>query len=136
MLRQARLLFILFLVGALMGCGPIYETKYTYVPPKSQAGKMCVAQCVQNRGNCDQMCQMRNDTCRAQAKQNAVYQYELYRSDQERSGQPIKKSVSDFDDSYNCNNNCNCAPTYNACYSACGGQILTHKECVAFCDKA
>jgi len=136
MLRNFRFMFVFALIGLLMGCGPVYKKEYSYVPPKSQAGKICTAQCVQNRGNCEQMCQMRNDTCRAQAKQNAVYQYEMYKEEQHDRGQPVDKRVSDFDDSSSCNNDCNCAPTYNACYSACGGQILTRKVCVAFCDKA
>ena len=118
----------------LVACGPIYKTQYSYVPPRTSMGNMCISQCVQNKSMCEQMCQMKNQTCRLQAHQDALYQYENYRREQERIGKPIKRTVNDFEYTGACNEICSCDTTFNACYSACGGQVLERQVCVAFCD--
>ncbi|MCW5584286.1 MAG: hypothetical protein KIT56_10540 [Gammaproteobacteria bacterium] len=122
-------------VGILTGCGPVYKREYAFVPPRTGMGKMCIAQCVQNKNTCEQMCQMNNENCRLRAHQDAVYQFEMYKHERRKHGAPVKKDVSDFDMSYTCNHSCNCEPTYRSCYSACGGQVLERDVCVAFCDK-
>lgn len=135
MSRFFSLILSALLMAALVGCGPIYRTDYNYMPPKSSAGKMCISQCLQNKSICEQSCQVSNENCKERAHEDALLQYATYRADQARNNQPIKKSVNDFDTSYRCNQSCDCAPAFNSCYSACGGQIQTNKVCVAFCDK-
>lgn len=129
------ILSVFTLVAMLAACGPVYKREYAYVPPKSSTGKMCTAQCIQGRNACEQMCRMNNEACIARSKQDAVYEYEQYKHERRREGKEVKKTVSDFDRSYTCNSSCNCGPTYNACYSACGGEVLQRDVCVAFCDK-
>lgn len=120
----------------LAGCGPIYHTEYAYVPPASNIGKMCTTQCLQSKNSCEQMCQMRNDNCRMQARQDAMYQFEIYRGERERQHKPIKKSVSDFDRSiFTCHESCGCEANYRVCYAQCGGAVLERRVCTAFCDK-
>jgi hypothetical protein len=131
----ASIFSILCLAAMLAGCGPIYKTEYAYVPPRTDTGKMCTAQCVQGKNSCEQMCEMKNQDCRLRAHQDALTQFEMYKQERKREGKPLKKDVKDFDQSYTCGSSCNCEPTYNACYSACGGQVLERKVCVAFCDK-
>lgn len=135
-----RLLSIGYLVAAallLTACGPIYRTDYTYVPPKSSKGPMCIAQCEQSRNTCNQMCEMQKQTCRAQGRQTALLEYQIYKNDQERSGRKVKKTIDDFDHSYyDCDHACGCQENFNICYTACGGQIQEHRVCTAFCDKA
>src|SRR3990167_339271 len=116
-----RLLLIgsfIFLVSMLSGCGPMYETQYKYIPPASNIGKMCTSQCVQSKSMCQQMCEMRKQSCR--------------RGERVRSG---KKDDRKFD--YlepNCDNiACDCTETFNTCYGACGGEVLERQVCVAFC---
>lgn len=129
-------LFVCLITVSLTGCGPIYKIEHSYVPPVSSTGKMCIAQCVQNKNTCQQMCQMRKDNCRSQARQDAYYQYESYKNDQARLGKPIEKSIRDFDHSFfECRKPCHCDQTFNSCYSACGGEVLSRQVCVAFCDK-
>lgn len=136
MTRIKLILSLLVLVSLLAGCGPVYKREYAFVPPKTGIGKMCIAQCVQGKNACEQNCRMINDNCRARAREDAVYQYELYKHERIREGKEVKKDVSDFDRSYQCSDSCNCEPTYRSCYSACGGQVLQRDVCVAFCDKA
>ncbi len=137
MLRIFTPLVCLFLaVIILSGCGPIYRTDYSYKPPKSSAGKMCISQCLQNKSFCEESCQVRNENCKMRAHEDALFQFEAYKREQLKNNQPIQRTVSDFDSSsYRCNNSCDCTPSFNACYSACGGQVLENKVCVAFCDK-
>lgn len=129
------IILCIFLAALLAACSPIYKTEYAYVPPKSDMGKMCTANCVQQKSMCQQMCQMRNENCRARAHQDALYQYEVYKNERRRNGQSIDRSVSSFESSFGCNEPCNCSETFNTCYSACGGEVLEREVCVAFCDK-
>lgn len=128
-------LLLLVLIIALAGCAPVYKSEYNYAPPNNQMGKMCIAQCVQAKANCEQMCQINNANCRAQRRQEAFYQYETYKYERHRQGRKLKKNINDFDTgSYSCSHSCNCVPSFNACYAACGGEVLERKVCVAFCN--
>lgn len=35
-----------------------------------------------------------------------------------------------------CNVSCDCQPAYKACFVNCGGLIIPHTKCIAFCKKA
>ena len=133
MSRQCRIILLLLIAGLLSACGPIYKTEYAYSPPKSSMGNMCISQCINNKGMCEQMCQMRNENCRTRSRQDALYQYEVYKSKQLAKGERVDRDPSYFENSFGCNTSCDCNPTYNACYSSCGGQVLERKVCVAFC---
>lgn len=136
MQRLSSIFILAIITLVLTACGPIYKKQYAYVPPASNMGKMCTAQCVQNKNSCEQMCQMRNDNCRMQARQDAMYQFEIYRSDRLKQNLPVEKSINDFDrGSFGCQNTCGCSATYRSCYAACGGEVLERNVCVAFCDK-
>jgi hypothetical protein len=124
-------IFILF----LSGCGPIYQTNYSYRPPHSNMGMMCASQCFQTKNMCEQMCQMQDQNCRLQEHQSAYYRYQLYRDSQVKKGLPVVRSVSDFDNSFgNCHATCNCTNDFNLCYQSCGGVVLEQKVCTAFCN--
>jgi hypothetical protein len=124
---------IIVLAAILTACGPIYNTEYSFIPPKSDVSKMCTAQCVQDKNNCQQSCRIDNENCRLRAQQSAIFEFEHYKEEQKRREMPINKSISDFDRSSSCNNSCECESTYRACYSACGGEVRENKVCVAFC---
>src|SRR5689334_12148280 len=108
-----RLCFIILAVLGLSACEPVYKVDYAYVPPKSNMGKLCITQCMQNKNNCEQMCQMQHDNCVMRARSDARYAYDEYRYDRERHGKEIKKSLSDFDRSYSCSSSCQCLHPYN-----------------------
>lgn len=130
-------IFLVLVLGVfLAGCGPIYKTEYAYTPPASTVGTMCVNQCVQAKTICKQMCDMRNENCRSRARQDALYEFEIYKRDRRAHGKSVDKSISDFDRSFfNCNQSCDCTSAYHSCYTSCGGQIYERKVCVAFCGK-
>lgn len=79
---------------------------------------------------------MQDHHCRMREHQQAYYRYQEYRNQQTALGQPIKRNVNDFDNSYSqCNTQCQCTLDFNACYQRCGGMVLQYKECTAFCSK-
>jgi hypothetical protein len=117
----------------LTGCSPVYETQYSYEPPKSKAGRMCAAQCIQNEENCKQLCQLREDVCITKSKQDALYQYEVYKAQQQSQNRPIIKTPENFDRAHSCYQVCGCTSVYNTCFERCGGQVATTQGCTAFC---
>ncbi len=126
------------LVLAVVGCGPIYETVYSYQPPRSGEGKMCVGQCQQTNRYCVQNCRLTEQTCKANAERQASYDYERYVREQHRNHQEIKKSVSDFNYGYcSSSSSCEseCGGDYRMCYTNCGGTVSSHQECTMFCDQ-
>lgn len=124
--------FCIFTV-LLSACGPVYKTDYQYIPPRGQMGQMCIAQCMQTQAMCSQMCELKNQNCRIQARQDAILEYEIYnRNDAQRFGQ---RTLNSFDRSWMCNQTCDCETSYRACYASCGGQVLANTVCVANCDK-
>lgn len=135
MFKNFFILSVLVLASLLTSCGPMYKTEYSFIPPKSDLSKMCTAQCVQSKNDCEQSCRVDNENCRLRAKQNALFEFKNYKEDQKQRGLPITKSVSDFDRSSSCFNSCHCESTFRECYSACGGEVRERQVCVAFCDK-
>lgn len=119
----------------ISACAPIYKTQYSYTPPHSKIGVMCVAQCMQTKSLCEQMCQLRNDNCRMQARQEAFIRYEEYKHERIRQGLPVDTDIGFFDNSaIICQSSCDCVSAFNTCYSACGGTIREHEVCTAFCN--
>lgn len=123
-----------FLSIVLAGCGPIYNVNHTYEQPKSLAGKQCVTQCVINKSSCNMQCNNQHQQCINNARLAAVPAYLVY-TKQLGDKAPDKK-LEDFADSSSCNSSCGCDEVYEQCFMGCGGNIIEHKRCVAFCDKA
>ena len=46
----------------LIGCGPIYSTKYNYQAPNNPEGKQCIFQCENYRLQCEQAEDMREES--------------------------------------------------------------------------
>ena len=134
-MKLSRFIFLVLLPLLLTACGPIYKTQYSYQPPQSDTGRMCAAQCVQSRGMCQQMCRAQNNNCEMQAQENAAYSYHAYVKAQQAAGKKIRKNIDDFDNSYMCNESCNCRSNFNLCYSTCGGKVTSRQICTAFCNK-
>jgi hypothetical protein len=133
-----KLIILLSLLSTLLlaGCGPMYETNYSYVTPHSQRARDCIASnCVRNKMLCQRNCAANNRSCEWQATQNAQEEFHEYAVQQRENRQPITKSVSDFMDDWNCNNSCNCQTVYRQCYGTCGGTVIANTQCVAFCPK-
>ena len=119
----------------LTACGPIYNTEYSYVPPKSKIGKMCISQCQQNKMMCEQMNASRKDACLSKARQDALYEFEIYKLQREKEKKSIDKTPRSFERTWQCNQDSQCKASFNSCYTTCGGDIYERKVCTAFCDK-
>lgn len=106
----------------LTACGPIYDTKYSYVPPKDTTGIMCVTSCGMTRSNCQQMEFMNKERCEERHEDD--YRWCLKHNDKK-------------DDCYrtSCSSNTeHCTEEYNTCYQSCGGTINSQQVCTAFCQ--
>mgnify|MGYP001437329553 CR=1 FL=1 len=133
-MKQIRILLgMMSICLFISACGPIYNTEYTYVPPKSKVGKMCISQCQQNKMMCEQLNESRKDACLAKVRQDALYEYELYKLNQEKLKQPVLKSPRNFEKNWKCSQTSQCQTNFKTCYESCGGEIHTHQVCTAFC---
>jgi hypothetical protein len=119
----------------LSGCGPIYNSSYSFEQPKTFSGKQCSNTCLQNRTSCQMQCNTQNESCRSNARQAALAAYVLYVANKEEQQKNPHKTIDDFADYSNCNSSCGCEETYNQCFSNCGGIITENRQCVAFCGK-
>lgn len=128
------LFFLVSLLAAVLaGCGPIYNTSYTYQAPAGIQGRQCIIQCQQAKTLCQSACSTRNYQCKSMSMQEARYSYREYKYRQRRRGEAIDRDLDDFYNPMGCGGSCGCAPKFNDCYTMCGGQVLVHKKCVAFC---
>ncbi len=131
--------WLLVLVFAVAGCGPIYETVYSYQPPRSPQGQQCAGQCQQIGQYCRQNCRLREDSCRANARQEAGYEFDRYVRERHRNRQEVKKSIGDFDYSYHCSGASSCEASCDAdfriCFTNCGGVVTAYQQCTMFCDQ-
>ncbi|HMO01741.1 MAG TPA: hypothetical protein PKD37_02570 [Oligoflexia bacterium] len=113
----------------LSSCGPVFETKYTYIPPKSASGASCVANCSITQSQCEDMERMRYQTCEERAQMN----YDSCVLSHRLTGEKEKW--------YDCwRDSCSmdlekCAERYRICYQSCGGRVLGETVCTANCDK-
>lgn len=119
------------------GCGPIYDTKYQYTPPRDPQGKMCAAQCQQTQTYCRATCEANRQNCLAYERDRGMDAYDRYARERRREHKPIKRSPDSFVETYHCSNSCEdgCATDYRQCYGTCGGRVTAHQVCTAFCDQ-
>lgn len=129
------LLLSISLFSLLTGCGPMYNSTYSYTQPKTFNGKQCSNDCLQNRTSCQMQCGSQNEVCKSNARQAAMPTYALYLENKEEKAKHPHKTLDDFADFSSCNSSCGCDETYNQCFSNCGGIITEHRQCVAFCSK-
>jgi hypothetical protein len=139
MKKYTRWIFItVVLAGSallLSGCGPMYQTSYSYIPPHSRSGRRCVNQCLNDRSMCRSQCQTNLQSCKTNANLIAMPQYLSYVQTQNAAHQPINQSISDFADYSGCSSQCGCTSTYHACFTNCGGSVIANTQCVAFCNQ-
>ncbi len=121
-----RFFSFLALIIILSACSLQRKMEYTYVPPQSSMDKKCASQCVKGKRYCQQICQLKHPNCFFKADQQARSQYAVYQQEKIRKGEKITKTLRDFDKSTACYSECNCVPSFNTCYTACGGQVISH----------
>lgn len=132
----AKLFALCSCVLLLASCGPVYQTTYSYKTPRSQNGRYCANACLQDKSRCEARCREDNQYCRSQAQRRGERAYRRYVRDQRRAGKPVNLNVDWFTDYSGCNNSCGCTSNYNQCFTNCGGTVVPHTVCVAFCKDA
>ena len=131
-----KLIIFSIITFSLVGCGPIYKKKYYYQAPRSFAARQCIASnCERNKMMCENTCAANNRSCEWRATEEARINFRQYVREQRRQNLPIKKSLSDFRNNWDCNADCGCESVYRRCYQTCGGQVTSQTVCVAFCDQ-
>lgn len=136
MYRKLSWIFIIVTTLIMAGCGPLYETSYSFAPPSTSQGKMCVLQCQQSKTLCQRLCTSDNSNCKLRARSDAQFQYEQYVSAQTAARQPVTKTLNDFYNPFQClPKSCHCAADYRSCFQLCGGDVTEQRTCVANCGK-
>ena len=124
---------LISIIGAalfLYGCGPVYQTNYSYKLPNSSRGRQCINQCLWRQNTCSSRCQRNFNNCQSNA--------EYFASKQKRECYKHHGKHCDWINANdnNCQRTCGCDGMYRTCYSNCGGQVIPHTQCVMFCKSA
>jgi hypothetical protein len=109
----------------LCGCGPMYNTQYSYTPPKSSAGLMCVTNCESSRNSCMQMETIKKENCEERTERD--YRWCLHSHEHDGHKDHCYKESCWVDDAH-------CKAEYDTCYQGCGGVVTATQVCVAFCN--
>ncbi len=144
-------IFVL-LIFFLISCGPIYETRYNYLPPNDSEGRSCVNYCLQGKSSCQMSCQNNKNTCSTISSVASMftgsYSKDIKSKCKSKShggitdtkcegssfGVSAPKVTADCNEDYkDCIDSCN--DNYNNCYTNCGGTVNPYQVCTAFCNK-
>jgi hypothetical protein len=121
---------LLFSVALLTSCGPVYNTEYSYTPPKSLEGRSCINQCEYSKIQCEELENLRERECESRAE----LEYDRCRRDiynskkREPKWSECSRSSCSTDEE-------RCERLYRSCYQACGGRVDSRTVCVANCDQ-
>lgn len=121
-------LFSLWVLVTLNACGPIYSTRYEYIPPQDPQSKVCVSQCEISRMQCETLVEQNYQQCQDQQdwKREEYDRCKRHYGDKECSSPSYRYCSNDTD---------RCDKLYRNCYSACGGQVNSYRECTYNCDQ-
>lgn len=128
----------LFIAMALFvaGCGPVYKTDYRFTTPPTDKGKICANNCLDKMNSCTATCGQQKSECKRIKSLEAENAYLRYVNEQQSKSQPIEKSRSHFENFSACDVGCEerCESVHRICHSNCGGNVIEHRYCTAFCD--
>ena len=103
------------------GCGPIYETQYSFIPPEDDHGRSCIFQCENGKLQCERLEDMKKDQCEDRSDR------QYYRCQDRGEKYCYRESCSvDYE---------TCESHYRGCYQSCGGRVDAKQVCVGFCNK-
>lgn len=129
---------LFILLFSVLACSPVYKTDYEFIPPLDQMGKICANQCIQTKNMCMQNCSLQEQNCEMRADLEAELEYNRYLREREAEGKPVNRSINSFKSTSSCNiSKCenNCTESHNLCYTNCGGKVIPHTRCTAFCEE-
>ncbi len=123
-------LWVVLTVLPLVGCGPIYETRYTLTPPPGAEGRACVFQCDNTQLRCRQIQDLERQNCERD-EQLAHYEYQNCLNQREKDSgiKCAQRYVYCPSASYE-----SCEAEYRSCFQTCGGVVQSRQECVFNCQ--
>lgn len=101
---------------------PVYQSKYNYTEPKTPEGKTSAMQCQMAQSQCEQMAEMKIETCIAK---------------KERELAACQKTPGAYcqDKAAECKTDSSiCEGKYNRCFEMAGGKAVLETKCVANCE--
>jgi hypothetical protein len=132
------LLIAVVMAAGVAACGPLYETQYSFAPPRTNEGMVCIAQSQNAAQMCRQSCGMRQDYCEEEERHEAERRYHRYVEERERKHEKVEHSESWFRSYGSCGDGecvSRCDTDFRINYSSCGGRVTAQQVCIAFCDK-
>lgn len=127
-------LFILFVSLIMSACGPVYQTDYTFTPPTTESGQMCVFQCDNSKLQCGQLEEMKYQNCLDRADREYYNCENNKRYGYNKNGEWVCQ-----DNCYCFRSSCSvneaiCDDRYRMCYQTCGGKVQSRTYCVSNCE--
>jgi hypothetical protein len=116
----------------LTACGPIYVTRYNFIPPMDGLGRQCVTDCMRIKNDCYFYAEERASRERMQCERSASIRYTACiataKTDSER-----KKCSHYYSDCNQTADTSRCESEYRHCYQNCGGIIEAYQVCEYGC---
>jgi len=136
-MTRLALLFTALSTVLLAACGPQLATQYEIVPPPSDSGRYCANNCLIMKDQCEQNCWAQKNNCEQQNRIDGHLDYLTYMASRNMDNKPIKKGPDDFRGNNWCEaDSClmRCTQNFNVCHTNCGGKVIPHTYCTAFCE--
>ena len=113
----------------IVGCSPIYKTKYSFTPPESKEGQKCVHECKAKELSCEKIEYLEFKNCHLEDEIS-------YRDCKNRDkSEEWKKKNCGKGAFLFCDADIEkCEKFHRDCYQACGGTVTEYKKCYFFCD--
>lgn len=130
-------IFLLALLSVLTACGPVMTTDFQIVPPADGQGRMCANNCLLMKDNCERDCWDQRESCEQLNQIQSNLDYLGYVATRQSEGMPLKRSRSSLGGGRYCSaDQClqRCVQNYHLCHTNCGGQVIGHTYCSAFCE--
>lgn len=101
---------------------PVFQSTYNYTEPRTSEGKTSAMQCQMAQSQCEQMADMKAETCIAKKeREKAACEKTPY------AYCPDKTAECKADAS-------SCLEKYNRCFQMAGGKAVVETKCVANCE--
>lgn len=134
-MEKIKALLLLFILAS---CGPVMQTSYEIVPPTGRQGHLCANNCLLAKTNCDQTCLLGQMNCRARAERwESQNEFLQYLAVQGTDGRPVYYPYRRSTRYYDCSTRfceARCMNNYHICHTNCGGKVIPHTYCTAFCN--
>jgi hypothetical protein len=129
---------LLVFLAVLSACAAPAERHFSYMPPETPGGRLCVNQCSQANTYCHESCDLNSRQCVMKVQTQAMQDYDQYTREQFQAGAPIEFHPHDFERMTPCadgKKECmeNCESQFTSCYKTCGGKVDATTSCQFMC---